>query len=173
MTHVAKYPLLQQSDGDAFRGAMGHIAAGVNVITTNGVGGSVGLTVSSMCSLSLDPPSLLICVYGESPACAAIRRNRCFVVNVLSEAQTEIALCFAGQVRELRHDRFAIAKWYPLPTGAWGLPDTTATFDCLVVEEHPFGTHVIFIGAVQACGAHDSAPLLHIRRAFTKPVLST
>lgn len=155
--------------GDDFREAMSRTVAGVNVVTTNGVGGSVGLTVSAMCSLSLEPASLLVCVYGESPARYAIERNQCFAVNVLAQHQEEIALCFAGQVRELRHDRFAIAKWYPLATGSWGLPEAVAIFDCLVDRHYGYGTHSIFIGTVQECHARDAEPAIHLRGGFTRP----
>ena len=156
-------------DPNAFREAMSRAATGVNVITTNGIGGSVGLTVSAMCSVSLEPASLLVCVYGESPARHAIERNQCFAANVLANDQQDIALCFAGQVRELRHDRFAIAKWYPLATGSWGLPDAVAVFDCLVDRQYEYGTHSIFVGTVQECHARDVDPLVHLRGGFTRP----
>lgn len=169
MSAVMADVLPLQLSGEDFRDAMSKAPTGVNVVTTNGVGGSVGLTVSAMCSVSLAPPSLLVCVYGENPARVAIRRNRCFAVNVLAQDQQEIARCFAGQVRELRDDRFAIAKWYPLPTGSWGLPEAVATFDCLVAEEHVFGTHAIFIGQVEACVTRDTEPMLHVNHRFTSP----
>lgn len=153
-----------------FREAMSRAATGVNVVTTNGVGGSVGLTVSAMCSVSLEPPSLLVCVYGESPARHAIERNQCFAVNVLAHDQADVALCFAGQVRELRHDRFAIARWYPLATGSWGLPGAVAVFDCLVDQKHEYATHCIFVGTVQECQARDTDPLVHLRGGFTRPM---
>lgn len=156
--------------GEEYRKAMSRAATGVNVVTTNGVGGSVGLTVSAMCSLSLDPPSLLVCIYQDSPARFAIEQNRCFAVNVLAQDQQEIALCFAGQVRELRDDRFAIAKWYPLLTGSWGLPEAVAIFDCLVDRQYEYGTHCIFIGTVQECRVRDTAPAVHVRGAFTGPM---
>lgn len=156
--------------GEEFRAAMARVATGVNVVTTNGVGGSVGLTVSSMCSLSLEPSSLLVCIYQDSPARFAIERNRCFAVNVLAQDQQEVARCFAGQVRELRDNRFAIAKWYPLLTGSWGLPEAVAAFDCLVDRQYEYGTHCIFIGTVQECRVRDTDPAVHVRGAFTRPM---
>ncbi len=52
---------------DSFREAMSYMAAAVNIVTSDGPGGIAGFTASSVCSVSLDPPTLLVCLL--SPRC--------------------------------------------------------------------------------------------------------
>ena len=68
---------------DRFREAMRRMASGVSVITTDGPAGRFGVTVSSLCSLSLEPPSVLACVHHLSPALRAVIENGVFCANVL------------------------------------------------------------------------------------------
>ena len=76
---------------------MSHAVSGVHIVTTDGPGGRLGLTVSAMVSLSADPPMLLVCINRRSPICNAILANRCFMVNVLSDRQRHVADTFSGR----------------------------------------------------------------------------
>ena len=73
---------------DFFRQVMGQFATGVTVVTTcTERGRPVGLTVNAFCSVSLDPPLVLICVDLRSHALAHIRESGIFVVNILTNRQ--------------------------------------------------------------------------------------
>lgn len=157
------------ADRGAFVSAMSGAVTSVNVITTDGPGGVFGVTVSAMASVSADPPMLLVCVNRRSPACAAIRENGVFCVNLLAVHQGDISDVFAGHPREGEAFDFRCAEWQPTVTGSTRLPDAASTFDCVVESGHDVGTHTIFVGRVVDVTATESAPLAHCRRAYCHP----
>ena len=104
----------------AFLDGMSHTASTVNVVTTDGVAGRVGVTVSAMSSVSADTPkpSLLVCVHHMSPSAQAIVDNGVFCVNVLRDDQSYISDTFAGRLKTETGDKFACAEWATQVTGA-------------------------------------------------------
>ena len=76
---------------------MSGTVTGVSVVTTDGTSGRLGLTVSSMTSVSADPPTLLVCINRRSPLVEAIRANGVFAVNVVGAHQAAVADTFAGR----------------------------------------------------------------------------
>ena len=83
-------------DRDAFLAAMRQVAATVTVVTTDGLAGRAGATVSAFSSLSADPPSVLVCLRTDSRIARAVIENGAFCVNVLAEDAVEVARAFAG-----------------------------------------------------------------------------
>ncbi len=83
-----------------FIAAMGAAATGVTVITTEGMAGRFGLTVSAVSSVSAEPPMLLCCVNRKSPAVAAMEQNGRFAVNILGSNSRDVAEVFAGRPQE-------------------------------------------------------------------------
>ena len=67
-----------------FRAAMANLSAAVNIVTTDGVSGKAGITVSAVCSVTDDPPTLLVCVNQRSYTHDIFRTNRRMAVNVLA-----------------------------------------------------------------------------------------
>lgn len=156
-------------DRTAFVSAMSGAVTSVNVVTTDGIGGMFGVTVSAMASVSADPPMLLVCVNQRSPACAAIRENGVFCVNLLAANQHDISDVFAGHPREGEAFDFGCAEWQATTTGAVRLPDAASTFDCVLHSSQDAGTHTIFVGRVVDVTATESAPLAHCRRTYCHP----
>ncbi|HEX2114352.1 MAG TPA: flavin reductase family protein [Alphaproteobacteria bacterium] len=153
-------------DADRFREAMRRMASGVSVITTDGPAGRFGVTVSSMCSLSLEPPSVLACVHYLSPALRAIVDNGVFCANVLCAEQTRVSESFAGRLLELKDDKFACAEWDRLATGSPVLRDALIAFDCRLSREVEFGSHRILMGTVVELAARDGKPLIYADRSY-------
>lgn len=153
----------------AFVSAMSGAVTSVNVVTTDGVAGIFGVTVSAMASVSADPPMLLVCVNRRSPACAAIKENGVFCVNVLAASQHDISDVFAGHPREGEAFDFRCAEWQTTITGAARLPDAASTFDCVLHSSQDAGTHTIFVGRVVEVTSTESAPLAHCRRTYCHP----
>ena len=148
-----------------FREALSHLATTVSVITTDGPAGRAGLTCSAVCAVSDEPAMLLACVHGKSAANAAIKRNRVLCVNALHAEQQDLSLAFAGGVPMTQ--RFALADWQVLATGAPACRGALAAFDCEVTEARDAGTHTIFIAQVIATQeASASSPLLYRRRSY-------
>lgn len=136
---------------DFFRQVMGHFATGVTVVTTSSKSVVGGLTVNAFCSVSLNPPLVLICIDIHSGALIQIRESGVFAVNMLTEQQEDLSRCFATQSEE-RFEHFCHASHYTVATGAPVLTDVLAFIDARVVAEYPGGDHSIFLGQVEALG---------------------
>ena len=79
-----------------FRAAMANLSAGVNIVTTDGPRGRAGITVSAACSVTDEPPTMLVCVHRASRAHDVLAGNERVCVNVLGSGQQDLALRFAG-----------------------------------------------------------------------------
>ncbi|MCO6179313.1 flavin reductase [Ciceribacter sp. RN22] len=130
-----------------FRNAMARVCAPVNVITTNGPAGRGGFTATAMCSVTDEPPTLLVCMNSRSSQAGLFVENRQFCVNVLTQEHRDLAGLFAGQQSDMEA-RYAAADWTNLPSGNQALVDAIVSFDCRLAEARPVGTHNIFIGEV-------------------------
>ena len=151
-----------------FKRGMRQLAAGVNVITTaNGPDGD-GLTATAVCSISAEPPHLLVCINSSASAHGPIHKSGAFCLNVLAHDQEDVARRFAGMDGADRVDRFKIGTWSHLATGAPVLDGALANFDCIVVREIEAATHTLFIGRVLAVRTKDDgAPLIYGNGRFT------
>jgi flavin reductase (DIM6/NTAB) family NADH-FMN oxidoreductase RutF len=151
---------------DDFVRAMGAAATGVTVVTTAGVAGRFGLTVSALSSVSAEPPLLLICVNRRNPSVAAITQNGRFAVNILGESQAEVARIFSGRpVRGTAYD-FDRHGWVFGAEGMPVLPGAAAHFECETETIHDAGTHRIFIGRVIAAERGSTPPLIYSSRSY-------
>jgi flavin reductase (DIM6/NTAB) family NADH-FMN oxidoreductase RutF len=151
---------------DRFREAMRRTASGVAVIATDGPAGRAGLTVSTLCSLSLEPPSVIACVHRNSAVLPLIAANGVFTANVLAEDQARVAEVFAGMVPELREDRFAEGGWVRAESGAPALRGSLNSFDCRLATSFDYGSHRVIIGEVIDLVSRDAAPLIYSDRGF-------
>ncbi|MCS7268592.1 MAG: flavin reductase family protein [Geminicoccaceae bacterium] len=125
-------------------------AAGVTVVASEFEGRRAGLTATAVCSVSAEPPQLLVCVHRAAEANPIIRASRCFSVNLLAAHQRRLADRFAGRLGHGGAERFAEGRWVRLVTGAPVLEGARAVFDCILVESLEAGTHTIFLGSVEA-----------------------
>jgi flavin reductase len=158
---------------DDFLTAMSRAANSVCVVTTDGIGGRAGVTVSAMTSVSVDTPapSLLVCIHGLSPACDAIRTNRVFCANLLSESQAAISDSFAGRTGAKGVEKFACAEWDTGATGCPVLQGALAAFDCRLVHDILVGSHRIFVGELEGLTlSEERAPLIHHDRGYARAV---
>jgi flavin reductase len=148
--------------------AMRQAASAVSVVTTGGPAGRFGITVSAVCPVSADPPSVLICVNTSSYALAPIRANQCFCVNLLSEQQAHIADVFAGRVAHLREDRFSCATWREGATQAPELVGAVVVLNCRLASESPHGSHRVLIGEIADLEYDHHSPLLYAACGYRK-----
>lgn len=157
---------------DNFLQGMSHAASTVSIITTDGEYGRFGVTVSAMCSVSADPPSLLVCVHHQSKTCQALQKNGVLCVNVLRDDQSYVSDTFAGRrVPPTEGDHFSCAKWITCKTGAPALADALASFDCKVEQFSQFGSHFIFIATVGDIHYQEQGrALVYANRAYGRAV---
>jgi flavin reductase (DIM6/NTAB) family NADH-FMN oxidoreductase RutF len=151
---------------------MSHAACTVNVVTTDGVAGRHGVTVSAMVSVSADTPqpTLLVCIHHLSPVAEAVLKNGVFCVNVLRDDQAHISDHFAGRSAVRGKAKFDCATWTTQVTGAPRVIDSLVAFDCRVTASERVGSHFVVFGSVQDIFvAGDGAPLIYANRAYGVP----
>jgi flavin reductase len=143
-----------------FKQAMRRVASTVNVITVCVGGEPMGITATAMSSLSLDPPSLLICINRTASLHSPLEDVSHFCVNVLHRSQEEIAQIFADRSR--RDLRFATG-WQVDCDRPPRLADAQAAILCRRIKHFPYGTHSIFIGEVEEVAVRgDVDPLVYV-----------
>ncbi len=152
-----------------FREAMSRLGAAVNIITTTGPEGDSGFTASAVCSVTDDPPTLLVCVNKTASQHDAILAAGFLCVNVLAHEHQELSPIFAGAGNMAMAERFAHAQWLRLATGAPVLERATAAFDCTIGQVVEVGTHSVIFCAVRAIHLGGTASgLIYHGRTYHK-----
>jgi flavin reductase (DIM6/NTAB) family NADH-FMN oxidoreductase RutF len=138
------------------------LAAGVTVVTSRHGRRLAGLTATAVCSLSAEPPQLLVCLNRRTETHDVARDSGVFAVNALAAGQHRLAEIFAGAGDVYGDRRFEQSRWTTLTTGVPILEPCLAGFDCRLVEALPASTHTIFIGVVEAVSLHpELEPLVY------------
>jgi flavin reductase (DIM6/NTAB) family NADH-FMN oxidoreductase RutF len=138
----------QASSGD-FRGAMRQLTGGVSVITAGRGRDISGMTVTSVSSLSVDPPTLIVSINRGASSWPLLKRYGAFGVNILTSDQIDIAERFAGKDGLKGTERFAGAEWTTRASGVPLLVGALAAIDCEVEEIIERHSHAIVIGRVR------------------------
>ena len=131
-----------------FRNAMRQLTGGVSVITAGRGRDISGMTVTSVSSLSVDPPSLIVSLNRESSSWPLVKRYGFFGVNILTSDQIDIAERFTGKGGLKGADRFGGARWTTRASGVPLLADALAAIDCGVEDVIERHSHAIVIGRV-------------------------
>jgi flavin reductase (DIM6/NTAB) family NADH-FMN oxidoreductase RutF len=147
---------------ESFTETFSQVPQAVTVVTTkNGDDVVHGTTVSAFCSLSIDPPLMLVALDRSSDLLELLRTTMRFGVNLLSADQADVGLACAKKGAE----KFEAVSW----TDEHGLPridGAAAWLECEVQELLPGGDHVIVVGLVTACETQEAEPLVYHRRRF-------
>ncbi len=154
-------------ESKAYRDAMSHYAGAVQLVTTAGPTGRRGLTLTAACSVSDNPPTVLVCLQKMHPENRLFIENGVFAVNTLAAAHQHLADAFSGRIGLTQDERFALTKWSALATGAPVLPDALACFDCRVVSVQDHSTHHVLFGEVvgMSAGGGQQA-LVYLNRRY-------
>lgn len=149
-------------DGSQFRSLLGRFATGVTIVTArDGEGVHHGMTVSAFCSLSLEPPLVLMCIDKTATMLELLTTGDSFTVNILASHQEEIARRFAAA----ESDRFDGIGYAPVETGA-ALEDVLANAQCIRINSIEAGDHTIVIGEVRTATVSEGEPLLYFRGGY-------
>jgi flavin reductase (DIM6/NTAB) family NADH-FMN oxidoreductase RutF len=147
---------------DAFRAH----PAGIAVITAQGAAGPVGLTASSVSSVSAEPPVLAFSVSTASSSAAVLVQADTLVVHLLGAGQRDIARLFATRGA----DRFGgAAAWRRLPSGEPLLTDAPWALRCRILHRLPVGGSMILAAevlSIEQAGGDDVAPLVYHNRSY-------
>lgn len=150
-----------------FRAAMANLSAAVNVVTTNGVSGRAGITISAVCSVTDTPPTLLVCVNQASYTHDIFRTNRRVAINVLGPQHEELAMHFAGATDMPMAERFQSSVWDHDRHGVPVLHNAAAVLVGDVGTEFTQGTHTVLFVEINHVTVHEEVgALLYFQRGF-------
>lgn len=141
-----------------FRAALSNFASGVTVVTTTDAGGKMhGITVSAFCSVSLEPPMVLICIEKTTASHYAFEESEIFVVNILEESQADVSAHFASPYM----DKFDGVDYKLGSLGAPILNGAIVNLECRLRHSLNGGDHSIFVGEVDNTIFRIGRPLLY------------
>lgn len=145
-----------------FRNVIGHFMSGVTIISTHAGGVDYGMTASAVCSLSLEPPMVVVCLNRKIPSRNAVAESGAFAVSILGQDQGWLAKRF-GSPREDKFESIDVLR------GTDGVPvvaNSLAHLRCRVVEQAEAGTHTVFMAAVTEASSREGHPLAYYRGTF-------
>ena len=150
---------------DEFRAALGRFASGVTVITTRDDENRLhGITVSAFCSVSLEPPLILVCIDKQAGSHHAFEQSRAFIVNILREDQQYLSDRFASHLS----DKFDGVKYRAGIENLPVLEDVLVNLECRLVNGHDNGDHTIYIGEIVVAVVNDGKPLIYFQGEYRK-----
>ena len=164
---LAAMPTVSAED---HRYGMRHFAVGVTIITARDGDAKAGLTATAVCSVTADPPRLVVFVNKNVVASDVILNSGALCVNVLAGDQEEVAKAFAGMIKDVHGDaRFQHGVWRELVTGAPSLDGSLANFDCRVIKVFDESTHNAFLCEVlSTCERNDGEALIYLNGGFRR-----
>lgn len=150
---------------DEFRVALGRFASGVTIITTRDASGRLhGITVSAFCSVSLEPPLVLVCIEKNTGSHYAFLESTAFIVNILEANQQSLSDRFASRIPDKFEGIVYRAGLDDLPV----LSGALANLECVLVNHFDAGDHTIFVGQIEKSSVADDAnePLVYFHGGY-------
>jgi flavin reductase (DIM6/NTAB) family NADH-FMN oxidoreductase RutF len=157
---------IEPSSASEYRDLMSAFPSGVAVVTASGPDAEPhGMTCTSLSSVTLHPPTLLVCLGLRSGTLAALRRRGSFAVNLLHSRAVRAAEVFSSTAS----GRFRTVQWRPSTRiGApWLWVDAFAVAECAVRQEHVFADHAVVFGAVVNVVNTAGVPLVYGHRQYS------
>jgi len=156
------------ADDQAFRAAMSVLAAGVVMVTTWQDGRPWGLTISACCSVTVDPPEIMISVRSTTVSCRTLLEDRRFGVSILSAAQKPLAE-FGSAVGAAKFVDDYCDDLNELESPM--IADALCHLDCAVSLHQNVGDHTLVVGRVlhvvhPQATPENPEPLLYFNRNF-------
>ncbi len=152
-------------DPDSFRAVLGRFASGVTVVTARGPDGrDLGMTVSAFCSVSLEPPLVLVCIARDASLHGFLAEGLPFGVNILAAGQEALSRRFAGP----DPNRFEGVGFARGQHDVALLDEALAHLECRVERLFPGGDHTIVVGRVESAVVHPDRPLLYYRGGYAQ-----
>jgi flavin reductase (DIM6/NTAB) family NADH-FMN oxidoreductase RutF len=152
-------------DSETFRSVLGRFASGVTIVTArDDAGEDHGMTVSAFCSLSLQPPLVLLCVDHEASMHGLLLGHPRFGISILSSSQEAYSRRFAAD-EDNRFDGIAYVRG---DSGVVLLEDALAHLECAVRDHHDAGDHTLFIAELERAEAREGRPLLYYRGGYAQ-----
>lgn len=153
-------------DTTGFRNSMAMLGGAVSIITTDGPAGRFGFTASAVCSVTDQPPTLLVCMNRSSFSNVHFKSNGVLSVNVLTPDHRQVSGVFSNRNLDTEQ-RFSAASWSTLESGSPLLDEALVSFDCRIAQAHEVGSHTIFYCEVLGIRNGESQEgLVYFNRAY-------
>jgi len=147
--------------------ALRRLASSVSVVTCRYEGRSYAMTATSVSALSMEPPSMLVCVNRSAVFHRALNGANDFAINVLSRAHIDISRLCSGGARP--EGRFNVGDW-DTRAAAPVLIDAQAAIVCRKDKALDYGTHTVFMGRIVSISTSgDVDPLIYLDGQYTGP----
>jgi flavin reductase (DIM6/NTAB) family NADH-FMN oxidoreductase RutF len=153
----------QPIGAQAFRLAMREFASGVAIVAAGRGEGRNGCTATSLCSFSVDPPTLIVCLARASATLKTVLAEGALGISLLASEHADLAHRFAGRSGIRGATRFEGYEWTSMATGSPLLRDAVAVIDCEIEESIERHTHTMLIARVLAAHAEGGRALAHWR----------
>jgi len=162
---VIKEPAVACISSDNFKQGMSAVPGAVNIVTTGFGNTKAGFTATAVCSVSDNPPTLLVCLNRGASVHKTFCESDSLVINTLDVSQDKLSNLFGGKAP--MEDRFASAIWETLITGAPVLTDAAVSFDCKITEVKSVATHDVFFCEVVGIKQKEQAgSLVYFQRGY-------
>ncbi len=148
-------------DPRSFRDALGRFASGVTVVSIRDAEGVHGITVSAFCSVSMEPPLVLVAIGKKARAHGRVAVAGRFGVSVLAADQQVLSDLFAG-----RPGVEAVPVWREEGWATPVLEGALTQLDCSVAQAVDAGDHTLYIGHVEQIAVHEGEPLAYWKGAY-------
>jgi flavin reductase ActVB len=157
-------PTLQPSVGsDAFREAMSTFPSGVTLVTTTDASGEArGFTATSFCSVSENPPLVLVCLAKSARCHAAFEDADAWMIHILQPRKQKLAYRFASSVE----DKFAGEDFERDASGLPALQDVPVRLACAAHSRYSAGDHTVLVGRVYDVALGPDDPAVYFKRKF-------
>lgn len=149
------------------RAGLRRFAKAVVVITTKKDGVRHAMAATAVSELSMDPPSMLICVNKTASMHPILESGTDFCLNILDAAHVHISAACSGAVKG--EARFEVGSWADSSIDIPRLQDAQASFVCRQTQQVAYGSHTIFIGDVVEMFSSDTVdPLVYVDGRYVR-----
>lgn len=156
---------MRSATAEDLKSVMRRVASSVAVVTAHGQDGDAGITATSVASVTMEPPSILVCINKTTRLHAAVLGSGEFRVNYLSEHQQDVAAVFGGQHTG---DRFERGAWHRKAPCGPRLCESLGSMPCTLARATDCGTHTVFIGTVGTAELQAGNPLLYCNGEYSR-----
>src|SRR5262245_63240658 len=145
--------------------ALRRLASAVAVVTCRDGQTRHAMTATAVNAMSMQPPSMIVCVNRSTVFHAAISVAGSFAINILNRNQRQISMGCGGKAHG--EERFGVGGWSD-ENGVPVLPDAQARIICAKEARFDYGSHTIFLGRVISVGIHGAVdPLIYVDGQYT------
>lgn len=161
---------IRRADQDRYKSLSGLVAKGVAVVSTVSGRYDYATTVTDFLSISYDPPSMLVSLYGLSRTTEAVEDSGRWALSVLAADQRVVAERLGEIGAPLRGLLDLTPHWRREEGGPAIIENCLVWFECRTTQVHEAGTHQLIVGDVVAMGrslSHGASSLVRFRSGYS------